>query len=380
MSAAYPPGRLVIAVLVFSLAVAGAGCDSGSSGGGDDADDFDRAGMLENLADNVIVPAYADARASAGALESAVAAFESDPTIDGLTGVRSALRTARIAWQRVNLYQFGPAESTALKASVNTYPADAARIESNIESGSWTLGTIDNRAAAGFPAIGYLVHPTETTDEETLAAFTSGTHASDRMAYLVDNAAFVQAAIEVTADAWTPETGGAFRTEFLSASNTGTDVGSSLGMLVNALVLHLERFLRDGKIGIPAGVRSAGVPRPTSTEAFFGGYSTALAIANTRALEQTVFGTSAAGVSGPGLDDHLEALGAEALSEEIGSAFDEAIVALEAIDDPLSARIESDVEPILTAFTELQDLVVLLKADMTSILGVTITFQDNDGD
>jgi hypothetical protein len=28
----------------------------------------------------------------------------------------------------------------------------------------------------------------------------------------------------------------------------------------------------------------------------------------------------------------------------------------------------------------MQDAVVLLKADMTSILGVTITFQDNDGD
>lgn len=374
------PGRIVITVLVVSLALVGPGCDSGSSGGGDDVDDFDRAAMLENLADNVIVPAYADARSSVEALEAAIAAFESDPTIAGLAGVRSALKTARIAWQRVNMFQFGPAESTALKASVNTYPVDTARIESNIDSGSWTLGTIDNRAAAGFPAIGYLVHPIETADEDVVAAFTSGTHASDRMAYLVDNAAFVRGAIESTADAWTPGAGGAFRSEFLSASNSGTDVGSSLGMLANALVLHIERFLRDGKIGIPAGVRSAGVPRPTSTEAFYGGYSTELAIANTFALKRTVFGTSTAGTPGPGLDDHLEALGAGELSDEIKSAFDEAIAALEELDDPLSTQIASDVDPVLTTFTELQDVVVLLKADMTSILGVTITFQDNDGD
>ena len=60
--------------------------------------------------------------------------------------------------------------------------------------------------------------------------------------------------------------------------------------------------------------------------------------------------------------------------------FDEAIAALKALTDPLSEQIEGNNDPVLTAFTELQDVIVLLKADVTSVLGVTITYQDNDGD
>jgi predicted lipoprotein len=46
----------------------------------------------------------------------------------------------------------------------------------------------------------------------------------------------------------------------------------------------------------------------------------------------------------------------------------------------LSQQIEENNEPVLTSFQELQDLVALLKADLTSVLGITITYQDNDGD
>jgi hypothetical protein len=150
-------------------------------------------------------------------------------------------------------------------------------------------------------------------------------------------------------------------------------------MLINAFVKHYERFLRDGKIGIPAGVRSAGVPRPTSTEARYGGYSAQLALNNLLALQQLYEGEGATS-NGPGLGSYLRALGAGDLDAEIETAFDEAASAVADLDDPLAQQIETNNDPVLAAFQEMQDLVVLLKADMTSILGVTITFADNDGD
>ncbi|MGM0546468.1 MAG: imelysin family protein, partial [Bacteroidota bacterium] len=65
---------------------------------------------------------------------------------------------------------------------------------------------------------------------------------------------------------------------------------------------------------------------------------------------------------------------------EIQTQIDEAQTALDELNDPLSQQIEENNDPVLNAHNELQGLVSLFKADMTSILGITITYQDNDGD
>jgi predicted lipoprotein len=145
--------------------------------------------------------------------------------------------------------------------------------------------------------------------------------------------------------------------------------------MVNAMILHYERFLRDGKIGIPAGVRSAGVPRPTATEAYHGGYSAELAVANLQEFKSLFTGGG-----GSGLDDYLDFMESQDLASDISTGMDQAITDAQALTDPLSENIENDNESVITVFTSLQEILVLLKVDMTSILGITINYQDNDGD
>ncbi|RMH60905.1 MAG: hypothetical protein D6685_09855 [Bacteroidetes bacterium] len=371
--------------LVRSLVVGGllalvvASCDSDPSGPEPPGETFDRSEMLARYGQDLILPAYAALQQSVAALQTSASAFTAEPTVAGLEALRAQLKAARLAWQDANLFQFGPAESVTLRAALNTYPADVDRIEANVASGTYTLGTLDNRAAAGFPALDYLLHGLAATDEEVVAAYRDAPDAANRRAYLQDNVDFILNATEATAGEWAAD-GGNYIGTFLSPENAGTDVGSSLGMLINAFVLHYERFIRDGKIGIPAGVRSAGVPRPTATEAYYAGYSAELALANVRAVRRLFLGNDRADAAGTGLDDNLRALGAGELADRIEAEMDEAIAALAALNDPLSVQIETDNDAVLAAFTALQDVIVLLKADMTSILGITITFQDNDGD
>jgi predicted lipoprotein len=364
---------LFLAALVLGFAA----CDSGSDSELP-PDTFDRSELLENMATDIIVPSYAALQQAASTLDAAVDAFAADPTAANLAEAQTALKTARLAWQDASLFQFGPAESVALRASLNTYPVDVEQVEANVAAGDYVLGTIENRDAAGLPTLGYLLHGVGSTEGEILAAYTDAPDAAARIAYLQDNIAFVADAVDATAEAWS--SGGAYLDMFLSEANAGVDVGSSLGMLINAFVLHYERFIRDGKIGIPAGVRSAGVPRPTSTEATYGGYSAELATASLRAAQRLFLGDAPDGTTGTGLDDYLQALDAEPLAARITTEFGEAVAAVEVLEDPLSEQIERDNDPVLAAFQAMQDVVVLLKADMTSILGVTITFQDNDGD
>ena len=199
------------------------------------------------------------------------------------------------------------------------------------------------------------------------------------MTYLLENISYMKEKVDAVTNEWA-SSGGNYISTFASEENAGTDVGSSLGMLVNAMVLHYERFLRDGKIGIPLGVRSAGVTRPQATEAFYAGYSLELAVANMQAMERLYAGTGLDGNDGIGIDENLEALGASDLAEQIDSEFDNSISALQGLSDPLSNQIETSKDSVTSAFQELQQLVPLLKADMSSIMGITITFQDNDGD
>lgn len=373
MARLFPSRLLLLAVLVLGFAA----CDSGSNSELP-PDTFDRSELLANVATDLIVPSYAALQQAVSALDARVEAFAADPTETRLADAQAALKTARLAWQDAGLFQFGPAESVALRTSLNTYPVDVQQVEANVATGEYILGAVENRDAAGLPTLGYLLHGIGATEDEIIAAYTDAPDAAGRLAYLRDNVAFVAEAVDATAEAWSP--GSDYLGMFLSEANAGVDVGSSLGMLVNAYVLHYERFIRDGKIGIPAGVRSAGVPRPTSTEAYYGGYSAELAAASLRAAQRLFLGNAANGAAGTGLDDYLRSLDAEALATQIATEFDEAIAAVEALEDPLSAQIERDNAPVLAAFQAMQDPVVLLKADMTSILGVTITFQDNDGD
>ena len=155
----------------------------------------------------------------------------------------------------------------------------------------------------------------------------------------------------------------------------GTGVGSSLGLMVNAMILHYERFMRDGKIGIPAGVRSAGVPRPTATEAFYGGYSAELAEINIEAFKNLYVGGN-----GSGFDDYLIFIQANTLDNDINTELDEAISDASKLTDPLSQNIEDDNDRVIPGFYQLAGCISAAQVDMTSLLGITITNQDNDGD
>jgi len=350
--------------------------DSGTEA---DTEFVDRQEQLANVGNNIIIPSYRALQEASASLDVAATAFADDPNESNLTALQNQLKPVRLAWQDANLFQFGPAESLVLRSALNTFPANTDQINSNIESGDYTLGTAENQASTGFPAVGFLLHGVGDTNQEILSAYTDNSNAANRMQYLQDNVDFILNNANAILNAWTSDDGN-FIATFLSEQNSGTDVGSSLGMLVNAYILHYERFLRDVKIGIPSGVRSAGVPRASATEAFYAGYSNELAIANLQAVERVFLGTGLNGTGGTGLEENLIALDATSFSDEITAQQNEALTALQGLDDPLSSQIENNNEPVTAAFQEMQDVLVLIKADMASALGVSITFQDNDGD
>ena len=88
--------------------------------------------------------------------------------------------------------------------------------------------------------------------------------------------------------------------------------------------------------------------------------------------------------NGSGFDDYMDFVGAQYgvinLSTAINNQFIEIDNKISLLNDPLSDELLINRTAVQNLYDELQQLVILLKVDLTSALGIQITYADNDGD
>ncbi len=335
---------------------------------------FEQGPLLQNIGNSIIVPAYKSLSDETNLLNTSVQAFESDPSQANLKALREQLFQTRLAWQACIPFQFGPAELRRISAKLNIYPVDQNQIERNITEGSYDLNALSNSDARGFPSLGYLLYSKTLSDEELLGLFDES-----RIQYLKEVTSEIQNVCEAVYDDWS-ENGGNHIAKFTSEDAFGMNVGSSVAQIINAWNITFERQVRDGKVGIPAGMRSNGVAVVENTEAYFAGYSVELLAASVDAFYHLYLG-----VDGVGFDDYLKEIGGtttenEELPTRIETQFKTVKASVAVLSDPLPDQIVNDVDAVNRVFSDMQDLVLLFKTDMASTLGVVITYQDNDGD
>lgn len=335
-----------------------------------DAPEFDRKAMLSDMQAKVISPAYINLSSKMGSFNSTLSTFLASPSLDNLTNARTAFLTTYLAYQHVSCFDFGPALDYGLNASLNTYPTDTVKIKANISSGTYTLGAAENIAAIGLPALDYLLF--SGSDLAVINRFTTDENAAATQIYCTAIIEKMKSETEAVVNSW--ETG--YAATFKAAD--GTDVGSSLSLLYNGFVKDLE-LLKNAKIGIPSGQFSGGEPLPAYVEAYYSGKSQLLALENTSALK-TVF----KGADGIGFDDYLNFIEQEnslpVNAITIENQFDLCYAKITALGDPFSADIPVNFSGFSTTFQELKKLVAYAKTDLSSALGILITFSDTDGD
>ncbi|AEV32534.1 Imelysin [Owenweeksia hongkongensis DSM 17368] len=325
--------------------------------------DFDRKAMLTNWIDNIMLPAFENFSTEATALQVSANDFSDDANLQTL---QDQFVKTYTAFQQIKAFEIGPSEDVSLRASINTYPADAAKIDNNIQNEVSDISSASNLTARGFPAMDYLLYSSsvDLNDPKT-------------QAYLKLLANDISALASSIYTNWQNE-----RASFIAAS--GTDLGSSLGQMVNAINKDYE-IVKNAKIGFPAGKKTLGKPYPETCEAYYSGHSIDLAIANIEAIHKFFQGYSFDGnLKGSSLEDYIIELGTttdnEQLDVVINTQFTEAVTALEKITTPLSDAVINDADAVSDAYLTIQQNVRYLKVDMPSAMGVLITYQDNDGD
>jgi predicted lipoprotein len=356
------------------------GCGKNKNNNGNGSSNFDRGAMFTNYADNYIIPAYADVIVKLNTMKTEVNKFATTPDTTNLKLARSAWKQAYITWQGADMLEFGPEASVGLRNFVNIYPVSVTKVNTNITSGSYDLEQFGSKDAQGFPAVDYLLNGLATNDTAIISFYTAETNAANRKQYLIAITDKMIAKVTATLDAWHT-----YRNSFVT--NTSTDAGGSLSIMTNAYIQYFERYLRAGKIGLPVGAMT-GVAAPELTEAYYmPSLAKELAIAALNGVsnfyEGMAYGNNAS--NGIGYKEYLATVGTvdgtgRPMADVISIEFADAKTAMTDMPSPIATAVTTNRQDILKVYQALQQLVPLLKVDMVSAFGISITYVDNDGD
>lgn len=339
---------------------------------------FDKTAMLSNYADNVILPNFQMAKIALDSFALEYSNFISNKTEANLIIARQKFIRAYMQFQYIGTFEFGPSENEIVRVTFNTYPCDTSIIKSNINAGIYDLSTAANVAAKGLPAIDFLLYGKNMSDAGIVTLFDTDANATNRNTYMNTCINEMQTKLNTIISSWNNN----YKNTFISS--TGSSIGSSLGLIVNQLNFEVD-LLKNGKFGIPMGKRSAGVLYPEKCEAYYANtYSVKLAKECLQNIENVYLGRSLTGNDGLGLDDYLDALKAQHISSSLNDAIKNQFVItktkLAAVPEPLSDAIVNNFATADAAYLEMVKLLVLLKTDMPSAMGIVITYQDGDGD
>lgn len=367
---------LIIASVIFGYYSCSSGDDSSETLGEETViTNFERSELLANWSDNIIIPALETLSGSLSDLTTTFNLFNTNRDEVNLTALRGAWRASYFVWQRASMFEIGPAENIDFRLNMNIFPADVLQINTNVNSLSTDLSLPSNRDAKGFPAIDYLINGIADSDAEIVARFNDATEGDALINYLESLVLDMESLTNQVLQEWQ----NSFRDEFVA--NDGATAVASVDLFVNDYIFYFERFLRAGKIGIPAGVFS-NTTLPQNLEAFYDEtLSNDLFLEGLDAVQSFFNGNSFnTSTSGIGLDDYLNALNRDDLTSLINDQFD---LSRTMVTNLNSFQQELENNPpvsLLQAYDEVQRLVPLLKVDMLSVLNINVDFQDADGD
>ena len=274
-----------------------------------------------------------------------------------LAAAQDAWWAARTPLKHLELVKFGPVTEYPERVGpkLDDWPVNASAVEELVAGDDALDFSSFGSAVRGLPVVEYLLWGSEPLDGR-------------RCDVLAGAAADVQANAELLVTAWRDEW----------AARIGDPAGEmpwetpqdAVNEWVNRMIFTVEN-LRFTRLGKPAGDDNGGTPQPTLLESRASGRS----LEDARDVldgVRLVWGENPRGVGALLIDQDLAA--------SVDAAFDAADAALDAIPEPLEDGLVAEPEAIDAAQESLRELQVLLQVDVAQALGVTIAFNDNDGD
>ncbi|MCW2118963.1 imelysin family protein [Flavobacterium sp. 7A] len=364
---------------LFSIFVLITACSSSDGETTTSNDGYDRTALLTHWANNIIVPAYTNYQVKLQTLTTDATTFTTTPTEANLVTVRASWLEAYKAFQYVSLYNFGKAEDIYFKERNNTYPADAAGINTNITAGTYNFSLLSQFSKQGLPALDYVLNGLGSTDA-TIVSFYIGSNATNYKKYLTDLVVSLKTINDTVLNDWN----GGYKATYIA--NNGNTLTSSVSVTVNDYIKNFEKDVRGGKLGIPSGVFSSGTTFPEKVEAFYKKDVSGILYTTAIQASQDFFNGKSFNdnTTGPGLKAYLDFVksvrSGQNLSDIITAQFATIYSKVGLLNSNFVTQITTDNSKMITAYDATQQNVIYLKLDMMQALKITVDYVDSDGD
>ena len=334
---------------------------------------FSREAFLKFTVDYWITPGFTKLESDCDSLVLAAEGFRQSPGEASLAKLRQNWKTAFLTWQRLNAFQFGPAGEDGIRKSlfeeIGLFPVRRTGIDQILQTGQFNMADF-NRDTRGFLCLDYLLFA--GTDADILPRL-SQIHASN---YLVAVATHIRDQVKRVRNTWASSYGKTF------LEQKGTEVGSSTSLVYNSFVKSYEG-LKNFKVALPLGKR----PGQTSTdttllEACYSGLAMEAIQAHFQGISDYWNGGGFhAKIQGPGFSTYLRSVeGGPALVVSTQNQISVVQTTMTQVNGRTNSLFAAADPSLENLNTELQKLTRYFKSDMSSILGIAITFSSNDGD
>lgn len=371
-----PPTKKHLCFMMFMLSAAGCTGSKDSAAGSASGGRSARAAAL-------IIDLYADLgqdrynrfAADSAALAEALGALCADPsasppTTEGVEAARAAWWAARGPWKQAELIRFGPTVEypERLGPPIDTWPVDPSAVEALI-AGEGPLDAATFAAqgarARGLPVIEHLLWADGAATAARLGA------EPRRCAALVGLSGDLVTNAEALAAAWADPWGPRLTAPRAGDGDRYDDVQDVVDEWVNRMAFTVEN-IRGTKLGGPLGEGGGSSAQPALAESAASGRGLADA-------SDALAGVAAAWAGGDGLGV-IDLVEDEALAARVQQRLDASADRLSALPSPLGQTVVEQPELVQRAQDALNALQVSLQVELAPAIGVTVTFNDNDGD
>jgi predicted lipoprotein len=322
-----------------------------------------RAQVLRSLIERVALPEARAVDEAQTELNARLAELERAPEAPALHAVQTTWKRALLAWECARAFRIGPViESRALLRAM-FWPVRSEALESmRAESSSFDAARIDRLGVdvRGMFALEWLLFgkPAQLLQSVT----PEGAHARALSSALAQNVQrYAQTTRKLLGDG-----------SALTAS-LNSDEQQSVSRFVDLMIITVEG-LTNQRLAPLLQPTAAGKALVHGTRGELSGMSSELVVAQLTATSQLYLGDG-----GPGLGA-LVKTAAPAIDQHLRLLFRAALAAVRALDEPLERVAAGDPSRIVRAHAALKDLERALKSELTSALGVTLTFESGDED
>ena len=388
---------LVLIALVLSSGIAGA-CRSRSgeslpAAGDLDAGAFDKAALLRAVGECVTVETR-NIDGAASALDGAVKQARADRSQASLDAARVQFHAVMKAWQRAEVYQFGPAASSTspggknMRDAIYAWPlvgrclVEQTLVSKAYETPGWvTSALVSTKSLAALEVLLFVTDATNACPAENTinatgawAALSPEELASRRLAYAQVVSAEVASRAKALADAWDPASGG-FANELASAGRSGAYRTESMAFnAITDAMFYLDLQVKNDKVGKPAGLVPGCTAPPclSSVESPYAKSSKDNLRSNLEGFERLFVGCGP-NRSGLGLDDLLVAVGAESVAAKGIASIGDVRAALDALTEPtFEEDLQKNTAGVQRLFDALRGNAVLMKTEVVTILDLEL--------